>query len=223
MASLCLRKSSIFIPVLATGFWMKKRDDSMKSDASVELWRDHRAFLRPQWYISLYRLIPLTWMAACDDENPWKRFHGRKRKSKEEVEAEAAAARVAEVEDKSEVVNITKLDTSMMTMTGISDREEEEEEEVDMSPAEHCGFCAYFLKSPCKLPFHRWRLCVEAKKEAGEDFTEACLDLTRALAVCVDVNKLDFGASMEEDDEEAAEQEESGAEATGAQPTLPKE
>ena len=47
----------------------------------------------------------------------------------------------------------------------VDEDDEDEDEEIDMSPAETCGFCAYFLNSPCKRPFHRWKKCVDAKKE----------------------------------------------------------
>lgn len=48
-------------------------------------------------------------------------------------------------------------------MLGID--EDVDDADIDMSPAESCGFCAYFLNSPCKKAFHKWRLCVESKKE----------------------------------------------------------
>ena len=78
------------------------------------------------------------------------------------------------------------------------------DEEVDMSPAEHCGFCSFFLNSPCKREFHFWRKCVESKKENGQDFTEACIKYTTKLALCVDMNKLDFGEGAEGGDGEGS-------------------
>ena len=92
------------------------------------------------------------------------------------------------------------IDTNASSMA----EEGDDDDDIDMSPAESCGFCSYFLNSPCKRPFHYWRLCVEAKKEAGEDFAEGCLDHTKALALCVDANKMDFsGPDDDGDDEEA--------------------
>lgn len=49
---------------------------------------------------------------------------------------------------------------------------------------EKCSFCKAFLKSPCRLPFKRWSLCVDKAKEEDKDFVQACSEHTNALLEC---------------------------------------
>ena len=56
---------------------------------------------------------------------------------------------------------------------------EEEEEE------EECGFCKYMKGGSCKETFIAWEACVDASKEKGEDFVDACFEATSALRECM--------------------------------------
>jgi hypothetical protein len=142
-------------------------------------------------------------LASCDGirEDPWAGRKWKKYETKAAREAREAEELAANDSDAADGNDRTEPTEEAAESSGIN---MDEDEEVDMSPAEHCGFCAYFLNSPCKLAFHRWRLCVEAKKEAGEDFTEHCLGHTQALAACVDKHKLDFGTGDDENDDDSA-------------------
>lgn len=61
-----------------------------------------------------------------------------------------------------------------------------EVEEVDdwEVEKEKCSFCKAFLKSPCKLQFKSWSICVDKAKEDNEDFVSKCSEFTDALLEC---------------------------------------
>ena len=77
-------------------------------------------------------------------------------------------------------------------------RQEEEEEE------EECGFCRFMKGGSCKATFVAWEDCVDAAKDAKEDFVEKCAAQTAALRDCMIANPGYYGDMLEgagEDDD----------------------
>lgn len=50
---------------------------------------------------------------------------------------------------------------------------------------EACGFCKYMKGGSCREAFVAWEACVDAAKERGEDFVDACFETTSALRDCM--------------------------------------
>lgn len=81
---------------------------------------------------------------------------------------------------------------------------------------EKCSFCRSFLKSPCKLQFKNWSICVDDAKAKDADFVSACSEFTHALIECTSSNSEFFAELNKGDDEEEGEDietEESSSEA----------
>jgi len=53
-----------------------------------------------------------------------------------------------------------------------------------------CGFCRFMKLGPCGAQFEAWEVCLDACKEADEDFVDKCSAHTLALKECVDANPL---------------------------------
>ena len=78
---------------------------------------------------------------------------------------------------------------------------------------EKCSFCRAFLKSPCKLPFKNWSICVDKAKAEEADFVKVCSEYTGALLECTSSHS-EFFTDLDKNDEEEGEDEaESEAEA----------
>ena len=78
---------------------------------------------------------------------------------------------------------------------------------------EKCSFCRAFLKSPCKLPFKNWSICVDKAKAEEADFVKVCSEYTGALLECTSTHS-EFFTDLDKNDEEEGEDEaESEAEA----------
>ena len=78
---------------------------------------------------------------------------------------------------------------------GKEGKEEEEEE---------CGFCRFMKGGSCKATFVAWEDCVDAAKDAKEDFVEKCAAQTAALRDCMIANPGYYGDMLEgagEDDD----------------------
>lgn len=82
---------------------------------------------------------------------------------------------------------------------------------------EKCSFCKAFLKSPCRLPFKRWSLCVDKAKEEDKDFVQACSDHTNALLECTSEHSSFFQVLQEEEGAGDGEGDEEGAEEGGGE------
>ena len=77
---------------------------------------------------------------------------------------------------------------------------------------EKCSFCRAFLKSPCKLPFKNWSICVDKAKAEEADFVKVCSEYTGALLECTSTNSEFFADLDKSDDEEGGDEAESEAE-----------
>ena len=60
--------------------------------------------------------------------------------------------------------------------------------------APECGFCRFMKDGPCGDQFVAWEACVDAAKESGEDFVDACGKPTLALKACTDAHPEYYGA-----------------------------
>ena len=65
---------------------------------------------------------------------------------------------------------------------------------------EKCSFCKAFLKSPCKLPFKSWSICVDKAKEEEQDFVTVCSAFTSALLECTSTHN-EFFAELNKNDD----------------------
>jgi len=63
-----------------------------------------------------------------------------------------------------------------------------------------CGFCRFMKNGPCGEEFIAWEACVDAAKESGQDFVEACGKPTLALKACTDRNPEYYGMLDEKDE-----------------------
>ena len=79
--------------------------------------------------------------------------------------------------------------------------DEEDEWEIEK---EKCSFCRAFLKSPCKLPFKNWSICVDKAKAEDADFVKVCSEYTSVLLECTSTNS-EFFTDLEKNDEEEVE------------------
>ena len=80
---------------------------------------------------------------------------------------------------------------------GKEGKEEEEEEE-------ECGFCRFMKGGSCKATFVAWEDCVDAAKDAKEDFVAKCAAQTAALRDCMIANPGYYGDMLDgagEDDD----------------------
>ena len=80
---------------------------------------------------------------------------------------------------------------------GKEGKEGEEEEE-------ECGFCRFMKGGSCKATFVAWEDCVDAAKDAKEDFVAKCAAQTAALRDCMIANPGYYGDMLEgagEDDD----------------------
>lgn len=59
-----------------------------------------------------------------------------------------------------------------------------EDEEIWKEKSESCGFCKFFIESPCAEQFKYWSTCVDRAKAADIDFKSACDKYTSALFEC---------------------------------------
>ena len=71
-----------------------------------------------------------------------------------------------------------------------------------------CGFCRFMKDGPCGEEFIAWEACVDAAKESGADFVEACGKPTLALKACTDRHPEYYGmlnddGDAEDDDDKA--------------------
>ena len=88
---------------------------------------------------------------------------------------------------------------------------------------EKCSFCRAFLKSPCKLPFKNWSICVDKAKAEEADFVKVCSEYTGALLECTSTHS-EFFTDLDKNDEEEGEDEaESEAEAETEAEAKPRE
>ena len=61
------------------------------------------------------------------------------------------------------------------------------------SEVPECGFCRFMKNGPCGDVFIAWEACVDAAKDAGEDFVEKCGKATLALKACTDQHPEYYG------------------------------
>ena len=61
------------------------------------------------------------------------------------------------------------------------------------------------MESPCREQFKIWSRCVDKAKADGEDFIEACKNVSTELFSCTAANEEYFGAPGDGDDEEDEE------------------
>ena len=61
------------------------------------------------------------------------------------------------------------------------------------SEVPECGFCRFMKNGPCGDVFIAWEACVDAAKDAGEDFVERCGKATLALKACTDQHPEYYG------------------------------
>ena len=94
--------------------------------------------------------------------------------------------------------------------SNIDPLEDEDDEKVWNQKAENCGFCRYFLISPCAEPFKAWSLCVDKAKAENADFVSQCAERTAALMECTSSNSAYFNqpTSSEESESESVDDEE---------------
>ena len=83
-------------------------------------------------------------------------------------------------------------ESSVPTVDGEADEWEIEKEK--------CSFCKTFLKSPCKVPFKNWSMCVDKAKEEEVDFVSKCSEFTNALLECTSQNSEHFAELNKGDD-----------------------
>jgi len=76
---------------------------------------------------------------------------------------------------------------------------------------EKCSFCKTFLKSPCKVPFKNWSICVDKAKEEEVDFVSKCSEFTNALLEGTSLHSEHFAELNKGDDVNI----EDGADANG--------
>jgi len=88
---------------------------------------------------------------------------------------------------------------------------------------EKCSFCRAFLKSPCKLPFKNWSICVDKAKAEEADFVKVCSEYTGALLECTSTNSEFFADLDKSDDEEGGDEAESEAETETETEEKPRE
>ena len=73
---------------------------------------------------------------------------------------------------------------------------EEEEEE------EECGFCRFMKGGSCKAAFVAWEECVDAAKDAKDDFVEKCAKQTEALRDCMMADPGYYGDMLPDEKED---------------------
>jgi hypothetical protein len=70
--------------------------------------------------------------------------------------------------------------------------------------APECGFCRYMKAGPCGELFVAWEACVDAARDSGEDFVEACGKPTLALKACTDQHHEYYGELADGGDDDDA-------------------
>ena len=56
-----------------------------------------------------------------------------------------------------------------------------------------CGFCRFMKNGPCGAEFVAWEACVDAARDAGEDFVQKCGKATLLLKACTDAHPEYYG------------------------------
>ena len=74
----------------------------------------------------------------------------------------------------------------------VGDEEEEEE----------CGFCRFMKGGSCKAAFVAWEECVDAAKDAKNDFVEKCAKQTEALRDCMMADPGYYGDMLPDEKED---------------------
>ena len=115
---------------------------------------------------------------------------------------------------KENTTSVNALDGSAATLNEKLVAEDEEEEAKWKAKSESCGFCKFFLDSPCNAVFKAWSTCVDKAKAEGADFAEVCAPCTRALTTCTSENTEYFQMmeQQQEDDDDEEEGEEGDSE-----------
>jgi hypothetical protein len=88
--------------------------------------------------------------------------------------------------------NTTSTTTEEIPTPPQKPKEEEESEDLsELNDEEwdkaksNCGFCKFFLESPCAAEFRSWSRCVDSCRKGDTDFKEVCQEFTSAShAVC---------------------------------------
>lgn len=134
-----------------------------------------------------------------------------------EAEADDNEVKIPEQQKLSEPEE--KLDSSkedgVESASSAVSEEDESDEKVWKEKAENCGFCRYFLTSPCAEPFKAWSLCVDKAKAENIDFVSHCADRTAALMECTSSNSEYFnrpGSSEDSESESDGAEDEVGEE-----------
>eukprot|EP01036_Dinobryon_divergens_P031243 gene31243-40611_t len=132
-----------------------------------------------------------------------------------EAEADDSEVKIPEQQKLSEPEE--KLDNSKEDGESASSEvsEDESDEKVWKEKAENCGFCRYFLTSPCAEQFKAWSLCVDKAKAENADFVSQCADRTADLMECTSSNSEYFnrpGSSEESESESDGAEDEAGEE-----------
>ena len=76
-------------------------------------------------------------------------------------------------------------------------RGEAKKEEGKEEEEEECGFCRFMKGGSCKATFVAWEDCVDAAKDAKEDFVAKCAAQTAALRDCMIANPGYYGDMLE--------------------------
>lgn len=120
-------------------------------------------------------------------------------------EAEAAAGSDDSNISTSEHQNLSEPDERLDSTNEDKEKEslEEDDEKVWKEKAENCGFCRYFLTSPCAEPFKAWSLCVDKAKAENADFVSLCADRTAALMECTSSHSEYFNRPGSSEDSES--------------------
>mmetsp|Transcript_16452 Transcript_16452/g.27671 ORF Transcript_16452/g.27671 Transcript_16452/m.27671 type:complete len:156 (-) Transcript_16452:274-741(-) len=79
---------------------------------------------------------------------------------------------------------------------------------------ETCGFCKFMKAGPCGTVFKAWEDCIDEHKEDKTDYVMSCLEPTKQLKACMELNPEYYGPVLELEKEE----EEQNAAAAAEQP-----
>ena len=114
-------------------------------------------------------------------------------------------------------------DDRVQSINSLEESVDEDDEKVWSQKAENCGFCRYFLTSPCAQPFKAWSLCVDKAKADNADFVSQCAERTAALMECTSSHSAYFNQpnSSEESESESVDAEDPIAEGGGAEAVKP--
>jgi hypothetical protein len=131
-------------------------------------------------------------------------IHSVHRVSEAEAEADDNEVKIPEqlkLSEPEEKLDSSKKDGEESASSAVS--EDESDEKVWKEKAENCGFCKYFLTSPCAEPFKAWSLCVDKAKAENSDFVSRCAERTAALMECTSSNSEYFNPPGSSEDSES--------------------